>query len=467
MLTKPIAIAFALLLLVGCVRYQPRPLSPARTAEQLESRSLTNPALKVFLEQNLRRDLTHWPIKTWDLDLLTLAAFYYQPSLDVARADWQLAAAGIKTAAERPNPTATASVAHEPALDAPSPWIPALIFDLPIETAGKRRLRTDQARHLSEAARLNVATAAWQVRSNVRAGLLELVAAQRRVALLQKEVALRKDMAARLRSQFQAGAISTAEVNTARLALMRARADLANGQRLLAEARPRLAGALGVPVSALAGRQFRFDLTDVAGAAGLTSKETRRLALLGRSDILGALADYAASQSALQLEVAKQYPDIRLAPGYSWNAGSAGEQDWQLGATVELPVLNQHKGPIAEASARREAGAARFLALQAKVISEVESATVGFYASQTNVVVLDALAAAQARQQQFIESQFRAGAADRLEVLAVEVERAAADLARLDAQIQRQQALGALENAVQRPFEMPTALFQARRDDVH
>ena len=252
-------------------------------------------------------------------------------------------------------------------------------------------MRTEQARHLSEAARLHVATTAWQVRSNLRAARLDFIAAQRRLALLQQQVALREDQAARLNSQFQAGAISTFDLNTARLTLVRARADVADAQRLVAEARPRLAGALGVPETALVDTAFQLDLGKVAGAEGLTTREARRLALLGRADIRGALAEYAASQSALQLEVAKQYPDVHLSPGYSWNGGSAGEHDWQLGLNVELPVLNRHKGPIAEAAARREASAARFLALQAKVLGDIDAAVASFRASQTNITALDEL----------------------------------------------------------------------------
>ena len=94
---------------------------------------------------------------------------------------------------------------------------------------------------------------------------------------------------------------------------------------------------------ALEGLDFEFDLAPPAATEDLTAGKVRQLALQGRADILGALADYAASQSALQLEVAKQYPDIHLAPGYYWNAGSAGEHDWQIGATVELPILNRTK----------------------------------------------------------------------------------------------------------------------------
>jgi len=463
---KPALAIAALGLLAGCARFRSEPISPAQTATRLESRSLDSPALKTFLETNLHRELTNWPAGPWTLDMLTLAGFYYHPSLEVARADWRAAAGGVKTASEWLNPTATWSLIHEPVPEA-NPWIPGLVVDLPIETAGKRRLRTEQARHQAEAARLKVATAAWQVRSQVRAVLLDLVAARRRLGLLQHEADLREAYVARLRQQLQAGAISSAELNLARLALIRARADLTDAQRVLAEARPRLAGALGLPATALEDVEVQFDLTLPAGTAALTSSEVRRVALLGRADVLSALAEYAAAQSALQLEVARQYPDIHLAPGYSWNAGSASESDWQIGATVELPLLNQHKGAIAEASARREASAARFLALQSKVMTDVDIAVASFRAGQTNLAALQELASAQATQQRSVQEQLEAGAADRLELMGAELETSTVELTRLDAQVKLQQAVGALEDAVQRPLELPAAIFDSKASDAH
>src|ERR1035437_1131341 len=185
-------------LVAGCARFHSQPLSPAETATTLESRSLDNPDLKAFLEKNLHRELNPWPARKWDFEMLTLAAFYYHPSLEVARADWRVAAGGVETAAERPNPTVTESLAYEPAPDAFSPWIPGMVFDLPLETAGKRRFRTEQARHLSESARLKIATTAWQVRSQLRAALLDFSSARQRVALLERQAALRKDLVSRI-----------------------------------------------------------------------------------------------------------------------------------------------------------------------------------------------------------------------------------------------------------------------------
>jgi len=49
-------------------------------------------------------------------------------------------------------------------------------FDVPIETAGKRRFQLAQAGSFSEAARLNIAIVAWRVRSRVRKSLLDLYA---------------------------------------------------------------------------------------------------------------------------------------------------------------------------------------------------------------------------------------------------------------------------------------------------
>ena len=84
----------------------------------------TIPGLKAFLEKNLNRELNPWPAAKWDFEMLTLAAFYYHPSLDVARAVWAEARAGIVTAGARPNPTVGFTPQYVFNPDGLPPWVP-------------------------------------------------------------------------------------------------------------------------------------------------------------------------------------------------------------------------------------------------------------------------------------------------------------------------------------------------------
>src|SRR3954447_2549591 len=100
--------AVAAMGLAGCARFEPRPILPAESASCLEARSLVDPAFKAFLQKNLQKEFTDWPQTNWDFEGLSLAALYYHPSLDVARAQWNVARGGEVTAGERPNPTISA-----------------------------------------------------------------------------------------------------------------------------------------------------------------------------------------------------------------------------------------------------------------------------------------------------------------------------------------------------------------------
>jgi len=445
---------FALVLLTGCTRFQSRPILPAQTAATLDARTLDDPAFRAFLEKNLGRKLDVWPLPAWDFETLTLAAWYYHPSLDVARAEWQAAQGGITTAAGRPNPTVSVTPGYDAQIpDTPSPWIVPVTFDVPIETAGKRRRRIEQARSLSESARLNIATTAWQVRSNLRASLIDFAAASQRERILRDQLDARDKIVHLLEQQLQAGAVSAADLSQARLALAQLKLDFADARQQAADARVRVADAVGVSARALEGVDLAYDLSAIpAEASALTTTELREQALTNRADVLGALADYAASQSALQLEIARQFPDLHLGPGYSWNSGSSGDNEWELGLTVELPVLNQNQGPIAEAEARRAVAAANFNALQAKVITDVDRAVAVWQVARENVVTFEALATAQQKQSDAVAAQARAGAADQVDLLDAQIELGAGELAQLDGRVKLQQAFGALEDAVQRPL---------------
>ena len=440
-------------LLAGCAHYESQPLSPSQTAAQLQDRRLEDPGLKAFLAQNLGQEPVAWPLAAWDLKSLTLAAFYFHPDLAVARAQWQLAAAGLKTAGARPNPSITATPGYDSGIpDNFSPWLIPVSVDIPIETAGKRGKRLAEAAKVAESARWSFVSAAWQVRSNVRASLLDLQFADRRTALLQTQVTAETEIVQRLQQQLDAGAIARPDLTVAQMALNRSQLDLADAQSKQAQARSRLAEALGVGLDAVTGLKLDFDFPATAPDA-LTAPDARRTALRGRADVLGALADYAAAEADLRLQVAKQYPDLHLGPGYAWNNGNAGDSQWSLGLTLELPILDQNQGPIAEAEARRKLAAAKFIAVQAQVIAQIDRANAGLAAARQQVSTSHTLLKSAESQAQAVTAQVQAGAATRLDLLSAQMDLNAVRLAQLDGEAQFQTALGALEDALQQPAE--------------
>lgn len=437
-------------LLSACASFEPRPLSPADTIAAYESRTLDNPELQAFIQKNIQRELAAWPLPQWDSELLTLAALYYHPDLDVARAKWNVAQAGIVTAGMRPNPSINNLSAQRNA-DAPggiSPWTLGLNLDIPVETAGKRGYRIDQAHYLSEAARLAIASTAWQVRSRVRSTLLDLYFVRQTQTVLLQQQNFQQNNVALLEHRLTLGMASQPEVTQARIEFHQTSLAFNETQKLQAEARAKLASALGVSSKAIENMSISWDI--FTRIPKLPALDVRQQALLSRPDILSALAEYAASQSALQLEIARQYPDLHLGPGYSWDAGA---RKWSLGLlSLTLPIFNQNQGPIAEAKARRLQAMANFNATQARTIGEIDAGLVSYQSIQTKLAAADALLAEQDKQLQNMKASFKAGATDKVALLGAQLEMSRIELSRIDVLAKTQQALGALEDAVQRPL---------------
>jgi cobalt-zinc-cadmium efflux system outer membrane protein len=443
------ALALAIIIsLAGCAKFQARPLSPAQTASALENRALDNPDLKVFIETNLHRQLSSWPAHSWDFSMLTLAALYYHPDLDVARAKWQVAEAGKITAGQYPNPSISVPPGFIANPGAANPWLYGVSLDIPIETAGKRGYRLARAGHLADAAYLDIATASWRVRSRLRTALLNLYLSRESAALLKRQLAAQKALVQVLEARLAQGEIPRPELTQAQISLDQNRLLLQENKKQLAENRVRLAAALGLPVTAL--RQVEISYAFLQRLPrNPVSPEIRRHALLNRPDILAALASYEAAQSALQLEIAKQYPDLHLGPGYHFDDA---ENKWTFGLSLTLPVLNRNQGPIAEAKARRQEAAARFTALQARVIAEIDRTQAGYLETLRKLKTAEVLVAAEKAQEHAARRGLQAGEMDRLALLSARLKVDNAALSRLKAFYQAQQALGQLEDALNSPL---------------
>jgi cobalt-zinc-cadmium efflux system outer membrane protein len=335
-------------------------------------------------------------------------------------------------------------------------WIAAINLDLPVETAGKRGHRIAKARHLSDAAKFNIAAVAWRVRGKLRQTLVELHAATEQEQLLSAQQAAQEENVKLLEAQLAAGAVSAAEVTRERIALDTTMLMLQDAKRLRSESRVTLAEVIGVPARAL-------DTVDISFAGldrlppDLDLQTARRQALLSRADILEALSEYAASEVALRMEIARQYPDIHLSPGYEYDQS---DNKWGVGLAFELPSLNLNKGQIAEAEARRAERAARFNALQASVLAEIDRTFAAYSAATEKSAAAASLVANLEKQERLSRGRFEAGEVSRSEVIAAQVELAAARLACAAATAGAQQALTRLEEALQSPVMLPADPLQ-------
>lgn len=445
--------------------FQTVPVIPAHTAAALESRRLDNPALKTYIEHNLSHKLTLWPPQVWDFPLLTQAALYYHPDMDVARAQWSVANAGVITAGQRPNPSIKFSPAYVPNIDSGlfgsglSPWILGFSFDIPVEIAGKRGYRIAQARALSTAAQLNIAAVAWKIRSRLRASLISLYAAERGNELLWEQQRAQEQWVKVLEERLSVGAVPLPEVTQAHLTLQQTRLALTDTRKQIGLARADIAAGLGLPAEAVSSVAIGWtEFEPQLRPQKLTLAAMRKYALSNRADILQSLANYAATQSALQLEIARQYPNLNLGSGYTFENN---ENRWTLlSLSMTPPLFNQNQGPIAEAKARREEAVAQFTALQTRVLQEIDQGVAATRAFQDKLAAAEALLATQDQHLGAMQKRFNLGEIDRLTLLSQQLQRYQVLRARLDTKIETLRAWGQMEDGVQYPLTGFAVLHQ-------
>jgi outer membrane protein, heavy metal efflux system len=446
--------AFLLLplgLFAGCApyKYHAMPISPTAETQSLYSRSLDDPDLRSWMQQSANFLPSSWPLETWDLDSLTLAAYYFNPDLDVARANASLANAAIATASMKPNP----SVGVGPGYESPpsEQFIMGFNFDLPIETAGKRGYRIGNARHLSQASRLQLAQTAWTVRSRLRSVFVDHLFAVQTAALLRQQESLQATYTDLIEKRFRAGEIALPEVTTARIDLTNVRQALRTAQGQVNTTHAAVAGAVGIPDAALAGKRLGWPGIDKPRApASLTPARLREAAVLNRLDVLRALEQYEAAQSNLQLEVARQYPDIHLGPGYNYEEAA---HFISLNLSAVLPLRNHNEGPIAEAEAQRKVAGAQLLSAQGTVIADSDKALAQYAAAYETLQEASRMASQLEAQQQAADRLLQSGETEQFTAIAAELQTVIAERARLDAQHQAQSSIGLLEDALQRPLD--------------
>jgi outer membrane protein TolC len=268
-----------------------------------------------------------------------------------------------------------------------------------------------------------------------------------------------------LEQRLVVGEIPRPEVDAARIELAKTHLAMRNAEGQIAEAKAALAASIGIPVSGLKDFEFFWpDLDSPPSTESLSRQAIQRDAVLNRLDVRRSLAEYTAAEANLQLEIAKQYPDLQIGPGYTYEEK---HNFFTIGLSVTLPLFNRNQGPIAEAEARRKESETAFLVTQAQVIAQGERAYASYNAALKELAEADqSLRKLQDSQLQMMQHAVSAGEEDPLALNGLELQATAVRRARFDALSRAQTALGALEDAVQRPLE-PDDAFPFSRDSLN
>jgi len=451
----PLSAFLALLALAGCAleSHVPRPLDAAQVQRDWIAAARVDPddpALRLALEQ-ARVDVTTWPLPAWNLPALTVLALRRDPELAVARAEAAEALAARDAAGRRADPGLDLALEHHSAPGATdSPWSLGVALAGLIGGDERRSAQRAQADALADEAVLRAALAAWQVRHRVRDAARDLDVAQRRQRHANDAATLRADDLRLAERRLFHGAADARALDLARLRDAQAARERAASQGEVLQARQTLARSLALPLSQLDALPLAAPPEDATPSTPLQDVDLQRTMLLDRIEVRAQLARYAAADAALRVEIARQWPELSLKPGFMWDQG---DHRWSLGVGFVLPLFERNQGAIAQANARRDTEGVRFTALQAQALADLESARVATDSAARQLMLTQDQMHRSVTSVARVERRLEAGDADRADLLGARELVLQTQRAVIDARGAWLAARARLEDVVQRPLD--------------
>lgn len=357
------------------------------------------------------------------LDEAVSEALAHNLTLAAERARLPVADAARVTAALRPNPELAFSADHlefagyrftEANGGGPSEY--SLRTDYLWEQGGKRRRRIAVAEHERAVTRQEVADRERQLRYQVQSAFIDLLLAQRTLALAQDSLEAMRRVAQVSEARVKSGDLAEVELLRTRVAVLQIDNEVRERDLARRLARQRLAQ--------LVGRGAGADL-EAAGdfvTAGRTLPplaEAERRALTQRADLLALAAEQQRAEADYHLQRALGRVDFTLGAEYRRQQGVNGRSN-SLGffLTAPLQLFDRNQGEAARARAEAAQAARRLEALRASIAGEVREAYLQHETAQDLLRRIETQMLGDARQVRSItEYAYQRGEASLVEFL--------------------------------------------------
>jgi outer membrane protein TolC len=275
------------------------------------------------------------------------------------------------------------------------PWVVGVAGVVQLELGGKRGARLQAAHAGVTLAESRLVGASRAVAVETRMAAAALVHALADAVDAGEEVRGLERVHGLERSRFAEAALDASELARTSTEIQNARLAQAQSEHAVLTTRARLGAAMALPARALDSLVPVLDPPggcaglDSAGPSAVTAEAVQR-----RTEVATALAEYAVSESRLRLEIARQYPDLELGPGFLWDEGV---HRWTLAFALPALLGSRNRGAILEADAFRDVAALRVAEVQDSVLADVDLAVEGCRGSSLELAAADSVVAAAER----------------------------------------------------------------------
>ena len=239
-------------------------------------------------------------------------------------------------------------------------------LDMPLLIAGQRSARLDRAEREIEAARTRVDAGASSLAAEASAAFVSLLAAQEKAALLAhagNDLGRLRDI---VRGRAEQGVASRYDLARLEIEFGSFRARLDDAQADIADRAGSLAALLGLPqltpraVGVLGPLQL--------GADALKAPRDRAPA---SPAVSAAAGEERAARSGIEVARSERWPVPSVSVGRAWTSDPFGAANF-LGLSVEIPIFDTRRGPVARAESEAAAASLRRELAQAEVVATLE-----------------------------------------------------------------------------------------------
>ncbi len=258
------------------------------------------------------------------------------------------------------------------------PWVLAGTLSLTIPLSGRLGVEKRKANADATAGRLRALAEERRVLADLRAEWIEWSAIGERAALTRQHLADLKDIADRAERLRAAGELGPLDARLLRIESVKAAARLYGHEADARAAEVRLKARLGLAPSA----GITLVPSLATPAAALPDDAALASALANHPRLRVARAEHDVAERSLELEVRKQYPDLRLGGGYGTDEG---DDRVLMGAALPLPLLNANRRAIAEARAGRDVARAAAEAEYERLLAEAAAARLAVEGARARV----------------------------------------------------------------------------------